>query len=509
MLPVREDALRRHALRSAGVTVLSGGIALTVQMVATIVLARLLAPRDFGLVTMVTTFSLLLVNCGLNGMTEAVIQCKNLDRRLASNLFWLNLVVGSLLTVGFCAGGRLLSTFYGEPTVASIAEGISASIFLTSTSVLHLALLKRAMRFSAVSGNDIVAKTTSVAVAILLGCRGWGYWALVLGACVYPLSVSVGAWVLFRWLPSLPSRHQGTGSMAKYAIHAYGRFSLNYLAANVDNLLVGRNFGAHALGFYKKSYDLFGLTASQTVSMTTGVAVSALSRVRDDPEKFKRNLLGALGAMAFLGMGLAADLTLIGKDLIRLLLGLGWDSAGRIFTYFAPGIGVMILYGTHGWIHLSLGRADRWLRWGFVEWMVTIALFLGLLHWGPEGIAAAWCLSFWILFIPAMYYAGKPIELGVWSVLSNIWRYIVASLFGGIGTTWICFHVLSLSSASTAGAAAHRVAFVSIVFLSVYFLAVVTLYGGVSPLRRMVRLLREMVSVVGASETEIASTVER
>jgi len=208
-------------------------------------------------------------------------------------------------------------------------------------------------------------------------------------------------------------------------------------------------------------------------------------------------------------MGLAADLTLIGKDLIRLLLGLGWDSAGRIFTYFAPGIGVMILYGTHGWIHLSLGRADRWLRWGFVEWMVTIALFLGLLHWGPEGIAAAWCLSFWILFIPAMYYAGKPIELGVWSVLSNIWRYIVASLFGGIGTTWICFHVLSLSSASTAGAAAHRVAFVSIVFLSVYFLAVVTLYGGVSPLRRMVRLLREMVSVVGASETEIASTVER
>jgi PST family polysaccharide transporter len=243
--------------------------------------------------------------------------------------------------------------------------------------------------------------------------------------------------------------------------------------------------------------------------MTTGVAVSALSRVRDDPEKFKRYLLGALGAMAFVGMGLAADLTLIGRDLIRLLLGPGWEPAGLIFTYFAPGIGVMILYGTHGWIHLSIGRADRWLRWGFVEWIVTIALFLVFLHWGPQGIAAAWCMSFWILFIPAMYYAGKPIELRVGSVLSSIWRYIAASLLAGLGTARICIHLVEFSGVSTAATAAQRIASVSVVFVSLYLLAVVALYGGVSPLRRMVRLLREMVFVVGASEDRIASIVER
>ena len=95
-----------------------------------------------------------------------------------------------LLTGGFAAAGSLLAKFYGEPLVAPIAAGISVTIFLTSISVMHLALLKRAMLFSAVAKNDIVAKAASVVVSILFGWAGWGYWALVLGACALPLSTS-------------------------------------------------------------------------------------------------------------------------------------------------------------------------------------------------------------------------------------------------------------------------------------------------------------------------------
>jgi PST family polysaccharide transporter len=134
--------------------------------------------------------------------------------------------------------------------------------------------------------------------------------------------------------------------------------------------------------------------------------VSALSRVRGDEAQYRRYLLGAIAVMAFLGMGIAGDLTLTGRDLIRVLLGPGWGEAGQIFTFFAPGIGIMLVYGTHGWIHLSIGRADRWFRWGIVEWTVTILLFLVALPWGPQGIAVAWCVSFWTLTLPAMWYAG-------------------------------------------------------------------------------------------------------
>src|SRR5664279_2203366 len=104
--------VRRLAMQGAGVTVLSQGLGLAVQIIGTVFLARLLTPADFGLVAMVTTFSLLPSNFGLNGFTEAVLQREKLDHFLASNLFWINLGAGLLLTVGFAAAGRLVARFY-------------------------------------------------------------------------------------------------------------------------------------------------------------------------------------------------------------------------------------------------------------------------------------------------------------------------------------------------------------------------------------------------------------
>jgi O-antigen/teichoic acid export membrane protein/glycosyltransferase involved in cell wall biosynthesis len=491
-VPEGGDALRRLAVRSAGMTIFSGGVSLAIQVVATVVLARLLTPRDFGLVAMVTTFSLLLVNFGLNGITEAVVQREQIDNTLASNLFWINLGAGVLLTIGFAAAGSLIAKFYGDPHVTRVAIGISATIFLTSISVLHLGLLKRAMQFSAVAINDIVARALAVVVSIVFGWAGWGYWALVIGACALPFSTAVGAWLMCRWIPGRPRYAAGTGTMLRFAMHTYGRFSVNYCTRNGDNLLVGWRFGAHALGFYKKAYDLFALSATQLVSSTTVVAVSALSRVRNDSARYRRDLLGAIGVMAFLGMGLAADFTLVGKDLIRVLLGPGWEPAGRIFTFFAPGIGAMIVYHTHGWIHLSIGRADRWFRWGLVELAVTFLLFFLGLRFGPDGIALAWCVSFWILTIPAMWYAGKPIDLGVGLVLSAVWRYTVAALLAGLSGSLISSRLGFLVVAPGASGAALRIAVVSLSFLVLYLGAIVLLYGGLAPLQTMVGLLREM-----------------
>ena len=235
-------ALRRLAVRGAGVTVLSGGLGQAIQIVASVVLARLLTPADFGVVAMVTTFSILLMNFGLNGFTEAVLQRETIDHSLTSNLFWINVGAGLLLTAGFASAGSAVARFYNSPHAAPVATGISATIFITSTSVLHLALLQRALRFSAVCVNSIVARAVSVAVSILLAWAGWGYWALVAGAVALSLSTSLGAFILCRWVPSLPRRVAGTASMVRFAMHVYGRFTLNYSGRNMDNVLVGWRF---------------------------------------------------------------------------------------------------------------------------------------------------------------------------------------------------------------------------------------------------------------------------
>jgi PST family polysaccharide transporter len=491
--PPEAQGLRRRAVRGAGVTVLSQSLGFAVQMIATVVLARLLAPDDFGLVAMVTTFSLLLMNCGFNGFTEAVIQRDTVDHVLLTNVFWINAGVGLVLTIGFAAAGPLLARFYGDPRVARVAVALSVTILFTTLSVQHLALLKRSMRFSVVSANEIVARTASVIVSIVLAWAGWGYWALVAGTVSIPLSTAVGAWIMCPWIPGLPRRGADTGKMIRFAVNTYGRFAANYCTWNLDNLLVGWRFGPQSLGFYKKAYDLFVLPANQLCHPLTVVAVSALSRVTGDAAQYRRYFLRALSTMAFIGMGLGASLTLIGKDLILVLLGPGWETSGRIFTFFGPGIGIMLLYNTHGWVHLSIGRADRWLRWGIVELTVTGLCFLVGLSWGPVGIALAWVVSYWILTIPGLWYAGKPINLQVGPMIGVVWRYVLASALGAIASTLVVREFPSVLAASGVTGALARIAVNTSLFGVFYLAAVILLHKGCEPLWRIAELLREMV----------------
>ncbi len=485
-------ALRRMAVRSAVATVLSGGMALAIQIVATVVLGRLLKPADFGLVAMVTTFTLLLVNAPANGFIDSVLQRKEMTHRLASTLFWINIVFSLLLTAVFAASGPLLARFFGEAAVSRISVAMSASIFLAAAPTVHSAILRKAMRFRALAMNDIIARAVGVLTSVSFGIAGYEYWALVLGACALPLSTCIGIWILCPWVPGPPRRGVGARSTLRFAGQIGVRYSINYAARNLDNLLVGWRFGAYALGFYKKAYDLFTLSVTQLVSSNANVAVSALSRVREDRKQYLKSVLGAINVMALIGMGLAATLTLIGKDLIRVLLGPGWEQAGVIFTFFAPAIGIMMVNGIHGWLHVSLGHADRWLRWGILEWVVTCGLFVAGLRWGPEGIAVAWGVSFWVLTLPAIAYAGKPINLGAFRVLGAIWRYVVAALLAGVAAFAILLRLRPLQTAPGVGGAALRIACVTVLFGALYMVGVVAFHGSTTPLGRVVRLVREL-----------------
>jgi len=458
-----------------------------------VVLARLLTPADFGVIVMVSTFSMLLASFGLNGFTEGVLQLDQIDHGLASNLFWINSAVGLVLTIGFAAAGSLLARLYGNSHLASITVPMAATIFLTNISVMHLALLKRAMRFTAVATNDIVARGASVAVAIIGGIAGWGYWALVAGAITLPLATTVGAWILCRWVPGRPRSIPGTTAMVRYALNIYWHFIVSYSTKNLDNLLVGWRFGAPALGFYKKAYDLFVFSASQLLSPVAPVVIATMSRVSKDRERYRRHFLGGLSILAFIGMWAGGDITLVGKDMIRLLLGPAWGETGRIFSYFGPGIGIMLIYNTHSWIHLSIGRADRWFRWGIIELAVTGLMFLMALPLGPAGIALAWTASFWILAVPAFWYAGEPIQFGIGPVIRSVWKYFLASLVAGLGCAEIVRLAPALFAGSGAVGAATRIVTVSLLFAGLYLGTVVLLYRGFAPFRQITALLPDLL----------------
>jgi O-antigen/teichoic acid export membrane protein len=191
-------------------------------------------------------------------------------------------------------------------------------------------------------------------------------------------------------------------------------------------------------------------------------------------------------------MGVGGALTLVGKDVIRVLSGPGWEPAGWIFTFFGPGFGVMFVYGIHGWVHLSIGRADRWFRWGIIELIVTGLMFVLALQWGPVGIATSWSVSLWVLTIPALWYAGRPIDFKAASIVGAIWRYVAASVLAVCATVVITARDPSFAVNVDAIGAIVRIAEISLVFGALYVGAVILLYRGFAPVRQVAGLVREM-----------------
>lgn len=485
--------LRQAAVRGAGAAIAGQASNFIIGIGSIVVLARLLTPADFGVVTMVTTFSLLFRSFGLNGFTELIMQREEITDPLASNLFWINLGTGAILTIVFASSGRLLALFYHNVAVIEVATGMSLTIAISCAGYVHLGLLQRAMHFRSIAMINFAGQVLQVIVSIVLAIMGWHYWALVWGSIAQAAVTTVGAWLVCRWLPSWPGRVPGTGSSCKFAMNVYSHFAFSYLTTNTDNLLVGWRFGARALGFYKKAYDLFVLPETQLLAPLSAVVVSTLSRVSQDRELFQRYFLRTISVLALIGMGIGADIALVGQDLFRILLGPGWEEAGRIFALFGPGIGVMLLYGTHGWIHLSIGRPERWFRWGVLEFVCTTALFLLALPLGPSGIALAWTASFFLLMFPGFRYAGHPIGLGLKPIFAVIWKFMAASAAAGCAT-FLLFKVAPHSGARLAVSGAFiNLISVSATFFALYLSGVIVLHGGMRPINETWSLMHNLL----------------
>ncbi|MGA2782342.1 MAG: lipopolysaccharide biosynthesis protein [Smithella sp.] len=488
-----KSGLKGKAMRGAGATIFASAASFFIQFFSTVILARLLTPNDFGLITMVTTFSLLLQNFGGNGFTEVIIQRENINHKIMSTLFWLNATTSAVLTILFILIAPVLAWFYKEPRLDTITIGVALSIIAGGMSTLHMAILRRNMQFYITSGIGILATLLGISAAIILAWTGWGYWALVANTVLQPLTVTLCGWIFCRWRPGKPTSIKEIIPILKFALNTYGNFTLNYFSRNVDKLLIGWRYAAQSLGYYKKAYDLFALPANQLVSPLANVALAALSRLINDPDKYRRYYLEAISIIAFIGMPISAMFTLTGEDIILLVLGPQWTKAGEIFCYFGTSIGIMFIYGTQGWLHLSLGRPDRWFRWGVFEAITTSLFFIAGLPFGIAGVAIGYSLSFFILVGPCLRYAGKPIDLQLSAIISAIWRYFTAALAAGLLSFVILHKIYFVVSIFSHLHVFFRIILASTLCLTMYLILIILFYQSLNPIKNFFSTAHQML----------------
>lgn len=437
-------ALKNKAIRGASVNIAAQSVAIACQTVGAVILARLLGPADFGLVAIVTAFSTWIANFGVNGFTEYIIYRPDLDKDEVVSIYWLHVLIASVLTAGFVGFGFALVGIYRQPGLRGIAAAMAASFVFYALSTTPIALLKREMKFAKVAMAELTGVVLSYILAIGGALAGFGYWSIVVRQLTIPATLVLAAWILNPWRPEGPIRLKKAFPSLKYAIKVYVNLALGFLSNGLDKVLLGKYHGASLVGNYDRAYSIFSMPAAQLLTPLHNVALASLSRLQNDKDKFSAYFAKAVSLVTFPGVLASVLLTILAHDLVALLLGRNWVEAGFVVLALGPGIAAQLLYGSSSWLHLSLGTPDRWLRWNFVAGAVTVTLFVLAAPRGAVAMAAALSARSYLLVVPAIWYGGRPIQLRLRDVLGNIWPYFLSGamvlafwfLLLGPGLSW-------------------------------------------------------------------------
>ena len=427
--------LKGRSVRGGVITLATQGLRFVMQMGSTAVLARLLAPEDYGLIGMTTIATGFIQLFSDIGLSEATIQKPEINHKQISTLFWINCALGFCLMLLVIALAPAVAWFYGEPRVIGIMCALSVNFLLGSLGTQHRALLTRQMQFSALAKIRTFAMTTSISVGIVAGLQGAGYWTLVFIPLANAVAATIATWVISQWRPGLPDRQSGVGSMLKFGGNITGFQTVNYFSRNLDNLLIGRVWGSQALGLYAKAYQLLLLPITQINTPVTSVAMPVLSRLQDNPKEFKRYYFKAISLITTVGMPIVCFLFATADQIILLLLGEQWTDAVPIFRFLAPAAMVGTFNVAGGWAYRALGRADRQFRAGIITSTINTLIFLISIRWGALGVAAAFGLSRPLMAICIVVYCYHGTFLKGSDFIKSIYKPCISSLTSG----FICF----------------------------------------------------------------------
>jgi O-antigen/teichoic acid export membrane protein len=417
--------LKRKTIRGGFARIGAQGASLLLRMVALVVLARLLSPTEFGLVGLVTACTGVLTWFRDFGLSSAVIQRPNVTEEQISTLFWVNILVGAILSLATIAMAPLIVLFYHEPRLLPVTAVLAFGFLFNAAGVQHSARLQREMRFTTLAAVNLISLIVSTSMAIVGAAAGYGYWALVTMSVAYPLIATIGFWLVTGWVPGKLSRRVGVRSM----LHFGGTLTLNGLVAyfgfNADKIMVGRIWGPDAIGIYGRAFQLISIPTDNLNAAIGEIAFSALSRLQEDPIRLKDYFLKGFSLVLGLTFPFGLACGLFADDGVSVFLGSKWSDVVPIVRLLSPTIAVFAIINPFGWLIFSLGLATRGLRIALVFTPLMIAGYVIALPYGPKGVALAYStvMTFWVL--PHVLWCIRGTMITAYDVLHVIRRPMI------------------------------------------------------------------------------------
>ena len=392
-----------------------------------IVLARLLAPEDSGLMAMAMVIIGFMETFYELGTGSAIIQKKEISQELLSSLFYINIFFGIFLAVLFGSSGHFVAELYQDDRVAPILQVMGLVFFISSFGLVHHALMRRNLNFDRLTIIETITLVIDSVVAIVLAVMGWSVWALVYSLLANRLALTVLLFVSEKWRPGFQFSITEVKTVLSFTLNLTGSKIFNYFSRNSDKFIIGRFLGAASLGYYSLAFKLITYPIEFVQTALGRVLFPALARLEDN-KSFRIMYLRACGAIALLVFPIMVGMGTLADPFINVVYDSKWEPSVIILIIMSPVGIVQSILSTVIHIYLVKGRTDQYFAWAFTSGAVIAVSFVCGLPWGLLGVTIAFSSAIMLLGALGFWMPFRLIELKMRDFLKVLSPYFLMSV---------------------------------------------------------------------------------
>jgi teichuronic acid exporter len=396
--------------------------------IVSIFLARLLTPNDFGLIAVLMAFIGLSQMLYEMGFSSALVQSKKVSKTQYSTVFYINLIISTVLTIILFCSASYIADFYDEPELKVLSKVISFVFILTALNSVQNARLSRRLDFKTQTKSQVLSSLTSGTIAIILGYSGYGVWALVFQVLFNALLNLFITWHLTRWLPLGAFRLSSIYNLWRFGKNIFLSSLLESLSQRLDYLIVGKLFSTDSLGFYFRAKSLQVLVASLSSSSLMKVLLPTISRIQDDKTRIKKmyHLLNEI--LLFAILLLTGLLYINAKEIFIILFGEQWLKSIPLFkililSVWATPISTLMLN-----IMKGSGNSTHFLKAEILKKVIRIVPFLLAFGYGLNQMLWGFAVASFISVLINLYFIKKAISINIIGEFITILKYVLLAI---------------------------------------------------------------------------------
>jgi PST family polysaccharide transporter len=424
--------LRSRTVSAAGWAL---GTRITSQVISFafgIALARLLVPDDFGLFAMIMVFAGISELLSDVGLGSALIQKNDVREEHFSTVFWLNLLLSSLLMVTLYYLSTGISNFYERPEIENIAKVLSLGFPISAMAMVQRTRFVKNLEFKYISLTNLAAMIVSGVVGIAFAANNFGYWSLVAQQLTQRVVATSLIWVISDWRPRSGISICAARELIWFGITVFGTRLLNYTGKSFDKLLIGKILGGHTLGIYEKAYSFMLFPLNNVSHSISQVMFPSLSLIQSDKERVRRVYIRTTRAIAILTFPMMAGMFVVADSFVLGALGSHWKDLIPVLRIFCiAGIATSIGAVT-GSLYKSQGAVALQFRVNLLTQSLKIAGVIAGIQWGLIGVATGFTIAALISSQITMTIGGRLVNLRLLTILRTLAPTLLSALIMAI-----------------------------------------------------------------------------